>query len=165
MDLRSQQTSPMTQSMLDHHFSGSAYRVLGDFLESFHLFRLWKPDGSKCRTWAISHRVSSEPPQPPSLSYSTLRPFGKLGGSTPLRGTGLSRSCSWPTPASSQHRSVSSHSSEAPRYPSTVQSDYIYCGKVGNTTAESACRWHRQAAPCDTEIASAYHYSLDHYPF
>jgi DNA invertase Pin-like site-specific DNA recombinase len=54
-------------------------RVLGDFLKSFYLFRLWKPVGSKCRTGAISDRAPSGSPPPPSPSCSTSRPFGKLG--------------------------------------------------------------------------------------
>src|SRR5262245_38644437 len=140
-------------------------QALGDFLKSFYLFKLWKPVGSKCRTGAISDRAPIGPPPPPWPSCSTSRPFGKLGDSAPPLDATLSRSCFWPTPASSWHRSVSFHSSVAPRCPSSAQLDCTCYDRADNTTAGWACRSHRQTRPCDTETGFAYHYSLDHYPF
>src|SRR5213593_936070 len=72
-------------------------------------------------------------------------------------------SSSWPTLASSLHRSTLCHSTLTPRYPNIFQWDYICCGKEGNTVTESAGGCSQTAPPYETKIASVCHCSPDHY--
>ena len=86
-------------------------------------------------------------------------------GSMPPPDGCSSRSYSWPMPASSPHRPTSSHSSAPPKCLSTAQSDYICCGRAGNTVTEWAYQCDPQTAPYDAETAYAHHCFQAHCPF
>ena len=86
-------------------------------------------------------------------------------GSMPPPDGCSSRSYSWPMPASSPHRPTSSHSSAPPKCLSTAQSDYICCGRAGNTVTEWAYQCDPQTAPYDAETGCACHCFLSRYPF
>src|SRR5215510_11323844 len=140
------------------------YVSLGDFLKRISLFTMQQLVGSEYPTWVSQDGAPSGSQLPASLSCPVLCLFDILYGSTPPPDGCSSRSYFWPIPASSPHRPTSSHSSAPPRCPSNAQSDYICCGRAGNTVTEWASQCGPQTAPCDAETAYAHHYFQAHCP-
>src|SRR6516162_3583519 len=127
----------------------------GDFSKRISPVTMQQPVGSEYPTWVSQDGAPSGAQPPASLSCLTLFPFDIPCGSMSPPDAGASRSYSWPIPASSPHRPTSSRSSAPPKYPSTAQSDYICCGRAGNTVTEWAYRCGPQTAPYDAETAYA----------
>src|SRR6266516_4415144 len=103
-----------------------------------------QPVGSEYPTWVRLDGAPSGARPPAWLACPALSLFDTPYGSTPLPDGYFSKSYSGPMPASSLHQPTASHSSAPPKCPSNAQSDYICCGRAGNTVTEWAYQYGPQ---------------------